>query len=48
MWTVRRWAYAGKIASHKFGAKLMISDAEVEHIIAESERPRVGEQAGFR
>ena len=41
VWTLRRWAYTGKIASHKPGAKLMISDAEVECIIAGSERSRV-------
>ena len=39
--TLRDWALRGKVASHKVGTMLKISDAEVERIIAASERPRV-------
>ena len=40
-WTVRAWAYSGKIASHKVGARLMVSVEEIERVIRESERPRI-------
>ena len=38
VWTVRDWAYKGKIASHKFPNRLMVSDEEVDRIIAETYR----------
>jgi excisionase family DNA binding protein len=41
VWTVRAWAYAGKISSNKLGKRLMVSSAEIDRIIAESERPRL-------
>jgi excisionase family DNA binding protein len=41
VWTVRLWAYQGKIASHKLGSRLMVSQSEIDRIISESERPRV-------
>ncbi|TCK75876.1 helix-turn-helix domain-containing protein [Acidipila rosea] len=41
VWTLRSWAYAGRIASHKFGSRLMISRQELDRIIRESERPRL-------
>ena len=41
VWTIRFWAYNGKISSHKLGSKLMVSTAEIDRIVAESERPRV-------
>lgn len=41
LWTVRSWAYSGKIASHKVGARLLVSVEEIERVIRESERPRV-------
>lgn len=39
VWGLRAWVYAGKIASHKIGSKVCISEDEIERIIAESERP---------
>ncbi len=41
IWTLRSWAYAGKVASHKVGNRLMISEDELNRIIAETERPRL-------
>jgi excisionase family DNA binding protein len=41
VWTVRLWAYNGKIASHKLGSRLMVSQSEMDRVISESERPRV-------
>lgn len=40
-WTIRRWAYTGKIASHKLGTRLMIPQSEIDRLITESERPRL-------
>jgi predicted site-specific integrase-resolvase len=43
-WTVRTWAYTGKIASVKIGGhggRLLIPVSEIERIIAEGTRPRV-------
>jgi excisionase family DNA binding protein len=40
-WTLRAWAYKGKIASHKVSTRLMFDRAEVERVISDSERPRV-------
>lgn len=42
VWTVRQWAYSGKIASNKLGVKLMVPIEELDRIVAESSRPRVG------
>jgi excisionase family DNA binding protein len=39
VWGLRAWVYAGRIASHKIGSKVCISEDEIERIIAESERP---------
>jgi excisionase family DNA binding protein len=39
VWGLRAWVYAGKIASHKIGSKVCISEDEIARIIAESERP---------
>jgi len=41
VWTLRAWAYAGKISSNKLGRRLMVSTAEIDRLIAESERPRL-------
>jgi hypothetical protein len=38
-WSWRRDAYAGKIASVKIGAKLLIPIAEIRRVIAENTRP---------
>lgn len=41
VWGVRAMAYSGRIASHKVSTRLMISEDEIERVIAESERPRM-------
>ena len=38
-WTLRRWAYDGKIASVKMGRRLMIPVEELERLVAEGTRP---------
>ena len=38
-WSWRRDAYAGRIASVKIGAKLLIPIAEIRRVIAENTRP---------
>lgn len=40
-WTLRGWAYKGKIASHKVGSRLMFDRAELDRFIKETERPRL-------
>lgn len=40
VWGLRAMAYSGRIASHKLGSRLMVSQAEIDRIIRESERPR--------
>lgn len=40
-WTLRAWAYKGKVASHKMGTRLMFDRAELDRVISESERPRL-------
>ena len=40
VWTLRSWAYSGKICSNKLGRRLMVPAAEIDRLIAESERPR--------
>ena len=41
VWTLRSWAYAGRISSHKLGKRLMVSREELDRIVAETERPRL-------
>jgi len=41
VWTLRSWAYAGRICSHKLGKRLMISRLELDRIMSEAERPRL-------
>jgi excisionase family DNA binding protein len=41
VWTLRGWAYAGRISSHKLGKRLMVSQGELDRIVAETERPRL-------
>jgi excisionase family DNA binding protein len=41
VWTLRAWAYSGRIGSHKVGNRLMIAPEEIDRIISESERPRL-------
>lgn len=38
-WTIRRWAYDGKIASVKMGRRLMIPVSELERLVTEGTRP---------
>jgi hypothetical protein len=41
IWTLRSWAYKGKVASHKLSTRLMFDRAELDRVISESERPRL-------
>jgi hypothetical protein len=41
IWTLRQWAYKGKISSHKLSTRLMFDRAELDRVITESERPRL-------
>jgi len=41
IWTLRNWAYAGKVASCKLGSRLLIPESEIERLISESMRPAV-------
>ena len=38
--TLRRWCDVGRIASHKLGGRVLVSMAELDKTIRESERPR--------
>lgn len=40
-WTLRRWAYEGRIASFKISTRLLFDKADLDKVIADSERPRV-------
>ena len=40
-WTLRRWAYQGKISSTKLGKRLLIPVAELERIVQEGTRPAI-------
>jgi excisionase family DNA binding protein len=40
-WTIRQWCYTGKIASHKIGSRLMVSQEAIDQLLAESLRPRL-------
>lgn len=44
VWTVRQWAYSGRIGSHKLGSRMMISPAEIDRLLRESHRPRLEPQ----
>lgn len=39
VWTLRSWAYSGRIASHKISTRLMFHVDDLEKIIAASRRP---------
>ena len=48
IWTLRKKAYEGDIASVKIGVKLLIPESEIARIVREGIRPRRGEHAaGF-
>lgn len=40
VWTLRKKAYDGDIASVKIGAKLLIPESEIDRLIREGMRPR--------
>jgi excisionase family DNA binding protein len=40
VWTLRKKAYEGDVASVKIGAKLLIPESEIERLIREGTRPR--------
>jgi excisionase family DNA binding protein len=40
-WTIRRWAYSGKIGSVKLGKRLLIPVKELERLVSENTRPRL-------
>lgn len=40
-WTLRKWAYTGKIASIKISTRLLFEKSELDRIIAEGTRPRL-------
>ena len=42
VWTVRGWAYRGRIASVKLGARMMIPTTELDRLIEENLRPAIG------
>ena len=41
LWTVRGWAYKGRVASVKLGARMMIPTTELDRLIEENLRPRL-------
>jgi predicted site-specific integrase-resolvase len=41
VWTVRQWAYTGRVASVKLGTRLMIPTGEIDRLIEENLRPQV-------
>jgi hypothetical protein len=42
VWTVRGWAYSGRLALVKLGARLMIPTTELDRLIEENLRPEIG------
>jgi excisionase family DNA binding protein len=40
VWTIRKKAYSGDVASVKIGVKLLIPESEIERLIQEGYRPR--------
>ena len=40
VWTMRKKAYEGEVASVKIGAKLLIPESEIARLIREGMRPR--------
>jgi excisionase family DNA binding protein len=41
IWTLRKWAYAGKISSIKLSTRLLFDKTELDRILAENTRPRM-------
>jgi excisionase family DNA binding protein len=44
IWTIRQWAYSGKISSAKLGSRLMIPATELDRLMEETMRPRQEER----
>jgi excisionase family DNA binding protein len=44
LWTVRGWAYKGRVASVKLGARMMIPTSELDRLITENLRPTVSRE----
>jgi excisionase family DNA binding protein len=42
VWTLRKKAYEGDVASVKIGAKLLIPESEIDRLIRDGMRPRRG------
>ena len=40
IWTLRKKAYEGDVASVKIGAKLLIPESEMDRLVREGTRPR--------
>jgi excisionase family DNA binding protein len=41
VWTLRAWAYAGKVSSVKLGKRLLIPQSELDRLVSENTRPRL-------
>jgi excisionase family DNA binding protein len=46
IWTLRKKAYEGDVASVKIGVKLLIPESELERLVREGMRPRHSESSG--
>ena len=46
IWTLRKKAYEGDIASVKIGVKLLVPESELERLVREGMRPRRSESSG--
>jgi hypothetical protein len=44
-WTIRHYAYTGRVASVKLGTRLLIPVSEIDRLIEENMRPRVIDQS---
>jgi excisionase family DNA binding protein len=42
-WTIRHYAYSGRISSVKLGTRLLIPTSEIDRLIEENMRPRLGQ-----
>ena len=38
-WTLRKWAYSGKVASIKLSTRLLFDKAELDRVLTENNRP---------
>ena len=38
-WTVRAWVKAGKLRPVRLGRRILLSEAELERLVAESQKP---------